>query len=63
MSERLFIYPNDIMIIEDCSYSTALRRLRAIKDSFGKNKNQKVSIKTYCEFTDVELQDVKQMIL
>jgi len=58
--KEIFIDISDIRILFDCSYSTAYRKMRLIKDSLSKNKWQNVTINEFCEFEGITETDFYQ---
>ena len=47
---RFVIYLSDVMLLHQCSPSTASRKIQSVKDSLGKKQHQLVSIQEYCVF-------------
>lgn len=59
---RLCIYPKDIMLITGRSYSYALRLLREIRKSYHKPKNGMVSYVEFCEYANLDIEDVFEIL-
>ena len=60
--KRICIYPSDIVEILGKSPSTAQKLLRTIKDAYGKQKHQPVTIKEFCDYMALSFNDVFNMI-
>ncbi|WP_430399227.1 hypothetical protein [Flavobacterium sp.] len=56
---RLIIRPKDVEIILNVSPSYARKKVRVIKRSFNKEKHQKITIKEFCRFEGLEVNEVK----
>lgn len=56
---RLIIKPKDIEIILKVSSSYARRIARIIKKANGKEKHQQITIKEFCRFIGLEVNEVK----
>jgi len=59
---RFCIYPKDVMLITGKSYSTSLRLLRKIKEVYRKPKEAYVSYIEFCEYTNLDEQEVLEAI-
>lgn len=61
---RIIIYPKDVQKITGCSESTAGRKISLVKNTLGKRETQLLSIKEFCDFYDLNYNDVlKQLCL
>lgn len=60
---RLIIYPKDIQLITGKCERSAQLFLNHIKSKLGKNKNQFLSIKEFCQFTGLNDEDVLKLIV
>jgi len=56
--ERIIIYPSDIMRLTDKSESYARKEIRELKRFLNKEMHQKVTIKEYCLYYGLTLEDV-----
>ena len=56
--ERIIIYPSDIMRLTDKSESYARKEIRELKRFLNKEMHQKVTIKEYCLYYSLTLEDV-----
>uniref|UniRef100_UPI0040493F7A hypothetical protein n=1 Tax=Flavobacterium sp. TaxID=239 RepID=UPI0040493F7A len=56
---RLIIKPKDVEIILNCSPGHARKTIRVIKKRNNKLKEQKVTIKEFCRFEGLEVNEVK----
>jgi hypothetical protein len=61
-TKRICIYPKDIMRITGKSEKFSRSLMLKIKKSFQKNKYQMVSIKEFCEFTGLKLDEVLNLM-
>jgi hypothetical protein len=50
----IFLTTKDLQIITGKSYPTAWRYLQLIKDSIGKTKSQKVTLREYCKYENID---------
>ena len=55
---RLIIKPKDIEIILNVSPSYARRVVRLIKKAYNKEKHQKLTVKEFCRYLALEVQEV-----
>jgi len=60
--KRLCIYPNEVAIITGRSLSSSQALIRQIKDAYGKQKRQKVTIKEFCDYEGLPYEEVFNMI-
>ncbi len=56
--ERIIIYPSDIMRLTDKSESYARKEIRELKRFLNKEMHQKVTIKEYCLYYGLTLEEV-----
>ena len=59
---RIIIYSSDIMRLTDKSESFARKEIRDLKKFLNKDKHQKVSIKEYCLYYGLTLEDVLKVL-
>lgn len=57
--DRFVIRPEDIMAIEDCSLTSARRKLRTLRDSLDKRM---ITFQDYCEDTGLAMEDVLKRV-
>lgn len=55
---RLIIRPKDIEIILNVSPSYARRIVRVIKKAYDKEKHQKITVKEFCRYMGLEVNEV-----
>lgn len=60
--KRICIYPSEVAIITGKSISSARELIRRIKDAYGKQKRQPVTIKEFCDYEGFPYEDVNNMI-
>lgn len=60
--KQLCIYPKEVSIILNKSISSSQELIRTIKDVYGKEKHQVVTIREFCEYEGLLYQDVFNMI-
>ena len=59
---RIIIYPADIMKITGKSESFARKEIQNLKKALHKEKHQKVTIKEYCCFYDLDIKIVLEIL-
>ncbi len=59
---RISIDPHEVAEILNRKISTAQKLLRTIRDVYGKQKHQSVTIKEFCEYQDLPFEDIFNMI-
>ena len=52
------MYPSDIMMLTDKSESYARKEIQKLKKALNKEKHQKVTIKEYCHYYGLILEEV-----
>lgn len=62
-SSRICIYPKDIMIITGKGERYGRKLIGKIKTAYSKNENQFVTIYDFCEFTGLDIEIVKSLIV
>ena len=62
MQNRIVIYPKEIQFITGKSERSARSLLRTIKDVYGKDTHQLVTIREFCDYTDLPYREVFFMI-
>ncbi|MGV8947044.1 MAG: hypothetical protein ACOH1N_11485 [Lutibacter sp.] len=55
---KIIIYPSDIMLLTGKSESYARKEIQKLRLALKKEKHQKVTIKEYCEYYGLDLNDV-----
>ena len=58
MSKRLVIYAKDIMNLTGRRERVAYKLLSQIRNKFGMEKGSMVSVKQFCSFTGLKVEDV-----
>ncbi|PRZ20064.1 MULTISPECIES: hypothetical protein [Flavobacterium] len=56
--KRIVIYPNDIRMLTDKSESYARKEIQNLKRVLNKEPHQKVTIKEYCHYYGLNLEEV-----
>jgi hypothetical protein len=59
-NQRVCIYPKDVSIVLGKSIQQSRRILSLIKDAYGKQKNQYVSIQEFATYTGLQEEDIKK---
>jgi hypothetical protein len=59
---RIVIIRKDIERLKGCSRITALRLIKAIKDSMGKSDKQSISIREFCEYEGLDYNEVIEQL-
>ncbi|MFZ2284757.1 MAG: hypothetical protein WAV86_12855 [Lutibacter sp.] len=62
MTKKLLIYPSDIILLTDKSESYARKEIQKLKLALKKEKHQKVTIKEYCQYYDIDYNDVLSVL-
>ena len=52
------MYPSDVMMLTDKSESYARKEIQKLKKALNKEKHQKVTIKEYCHYYGLILEEV-----
>ncbi len=60
---RICIYPKDIQRITGKSYRQSTRMLLQIKESLNKPKNHLISVTEFCNYTGLNFEQVKELIV
>ena len=58
-TERICIYPKDVMLITGRSERSGCRLLQTIKKKYKKTKHQFVSIFEFSEYTGLEINEIR----
>ncbi len=53
----IFVEIMDIKILHGCSYMTAFRKMKVLRDSLSKEKHQEISINEYCKYEGITEQE------
>jgi hypothetical protein len=56
--DRIIMYPSDVMMLTDKSESYARKEIQKLKKALNKEKHQKVTIKEYCHYYGLILEEV-----
>jgi hypothetical protein len=56
--DRIVMYPSDVMMLTDKSESYARKEIQKLKKALNKEKHQKVTIKEYCHYYGLILEEV-----
>lgn len=62
-NERVCIYAKDIATLLGKSYKQAVRLLRTIKDAYGKDPKQYITLEEFAEYTGIALDTVRKHCL
>jgi hypothetical protein len=60
--DRIVMYTSDIMMLTDKSESYARKEIQKLKKALNKEKHQKVTIKEYCHYYGLVLEDVLDVL-
>ena len=52
------MYPSDVMMLTDKSESYARKEIQKLKKALNKEKHQKATIKEYCQYYDLNMEEV-----
>ncbi len=58
--EGLFITTSDIQLIHNCCSKTAQKKMQLIREVLCKKPHQKVTIKEYCDFEGIGMEDFQE---
>ena len=53
LNRGIFLTIKDVQLIENCSKTTAWKRIQTLKDIFDKKSHQKVTIDEYCNYEGI----------
>jgi len=59
ITERICIYPKDVMLITGRSERSGCRLLQTIKKKNGKTKHQFVTVSEFCKHTGLNTDEIK----
>jgi hypothetical protein len=59
---RLFLTTSDLQIITGTGYRNAYKIMRRLKDSMGKKDHQHITIKEYCDYEGISIQEVAEIL-
>jgi hypothetical protein len=62
MLKQLIVHTKDVAIIKGIGEDTARKLIRTIKDCYGKQKHQSLTIREFCEYEDLPYDEVFSMI-
>ncbi|HLS96137.1 MAG TPA: hypothetical protein VK017_11305 [Sphingobacterium sp.] len=62
-NERICIYAKDISILLGKSYKQSVRILRTIKDAYGKDVKQYLTIEEFSEYTGIDVEAIREKCL
>lgn len=60
--KKLIIHSTDVAVLMDVSPDTARRMLKRVKDAYGKQKHQSVTIREFCTYEDLPYEEVFAML-
>lgn len=61
--KRICIYPKDIQLITGMSYRQSLRLYHKIRNDLNKLENEFVSVKEFCQYTSLKIEQVEPLII
>jgi len=59
---RSTIYPKDVAIITCKSVKSAARLIQKIKDAFGKDQHQILTINEFCDYMGIRFKDIENSL-
>jgi len=59
-NERVCIYAKDVSGILGKSYKQGVRLLRTIKDAYGKDAKQYITLEEFAEYTGIDIDTIKK---
>jgi hypothetical protein len=62
-TKRICIYPKDVQIITGRSYRYSRLLLKAIRQEYGKEKHQLISVEDFCKYTGLNLELVMTLMV
>jgi hypothetical protein len=60
--DRIIMYPSDVMMLTDKSESYARKEIQKLKKALNKEPHQKVTIKEYCHYYGLILDEVLRVL-
>lgn len=60
-NQRTCIYPKDISILLGKSYKQSARILRTIRDAYGKQSHQYVTLEEFATYTGIDMEAIRQV--
>ena len=62
-NQRVCIYAKDVSILLGKSYKQAVRILRTIKDAYGKQLNQYITVEEFSAYTGIDVETIRNRCL
>ncbi|WP_312190357.1 hypothetical protein [Sphingobacterium sp.] len=62
-NQRVCIYAKDVSILLGKSYKQAVRILRTIKDAYGKQLNQYITVEEFSAYTGIDVETIRSRCL
>jgi hypothetical protein len=62
ITERICIYPKDVMLITGRSERSGCRLLQTIRKKYNKTKHQFVSIFEFSEYTGLQIEEIRTFL-
>ncbi|RZF60243.1 hypothetical protein [Sphingobacterium corticibacterium] len=62
-NERVCIYAKDVSILLGKSYKQGVRLLRTIKDAYGKDTKQYITLEEFSEYTGITIEIIREHCL
>ncbi len=62
MARGIFITAKDLRVLEEITGSYAYKLLQTIRDSMGKEKTSKVTLKEYAKYRGIHINEVKEAL-
>ncbi|GGH14600.1 hypothetical protein FAZ19_07335 [Sphingobacterium alkalisoli] len=63
MNERVCIYAKDISVLLGKSYKQSVRILRTMKDAYGKDAQQYLTLEEFSEYTGIDMEIIRRKCL
>ena len=62
MVGQIVIYPVQVKILLGCSHTTASKKLQQVRDVLGKKPESFITIKEFCDYWEIPLNDVLELL-
>ncbi len=62
-NQRVCIYAKDVSILLGKSYKQSVRILRTIKDAYGKDLNQYITVEEFASYTGIDVETIRKQCL
>ncbi|MBE8722691.1 hypothetical protein [Sphingobacterium pedocola] len=63
MNERVCIYAKDISVLLGKSYKQSVRILRTMKDAYGKDAQQYLTLEEFSDYTGIDMEIIRAKCL